>query len=126
MPDRSAFEFAQVACSPAIEYPQVETIHFGHGQPQHPLVPVVNRRLRSIDRQRGLGPLHRALRAQACQTANQAEIEISVQSRQCLGTRRIPDLKTLWRGSRAWNGHMNCERLKIDWKFNRRARRKFG
>ena len=26
-PDRSAFEFAQVACSLAVEYPQVETIH---------------------------------------------------------------------------------------------------
>ncbi len=34
---------------------------------------------------------------------NQAEIEIGIFSRQCLGTRRIPDLKTLRRESRAWN-----------------------
>ena len=58
---------------------------------------------------------------------NQAEIEIGVLSRQCLGTRRIPDLKTLCRGGRAWNRHLNRERIKIDWKFDRRAaRRKFG
>jgi hypothetical protein len=34
---------------------------------------------------------------------NQAEIEISIFSRQCLGTRRIPNLKTLRREVRAWN-----------------------
>ncbi len=31
---------------------------------------------------------------------NQAEIEIGIFSRQCLGKRRIPDLDTLRRGSR--------------------------
>jgi len=34
---------------------------------------------------------------------NQAEIEIGIFSRQCLGRRRIPDLKTLTRETRAWN-----------------------
>ena len=58
---------------------------------------------------------------------NQAEIEIGIFSRQCLGTRRIPDLKTLRRESRAWNRRMNRDRIKINWKFDRRAaRRKFG
>ena len=58
---------------------------------------------------------------------NQAEIEIGLFSRQCLGTRRIPDLKTLRRESRAWNRRMNREGIKINWKFDRRAaRRKFG
>jgi hypothetical protein len=33
---------------------------------------------------------------------NQAEIEIGIFSRQCLGNRRIPDLKTA-AGSKAWN-----------------------
>ena len=58
---------------------------------------------------------------------NQAEIEIGIFSRQCLGTRRIPDLKTLRREARAWNRRMNRARTKINWKFDRKtARRKFG
>lgn len=58
---------------------------------------------------------------------NQAEIEIGIFSRQCMGKRRIPDLKTLRRESRAWNRRMNRERITIEWRFNRRAaRRKFG
>ena len=58
---------------------------------------------------------------------NQAEIEIGLFSRQCLGTRRIPDLKILRKESRAWSRRMNRDRVKIHWKFNRRAaRRKFG
>ena len=58
---------------------------------------------------------------------NQAEIEIGILARQCLGTRRIPDLETLRRETRAWNRRMNRTRVKINWKFDRRAaRRKFG
>ena len=58
---------------------------------------------------------------------NQAEIEIGIFSRQCLGNRRIPDLKTLERGAKAWNRRMNRDRVKIAWKFDRKtARRKFG
>ena len=58
---------------------------------------------------------------------NQAEIEIGLFSRQCLGTRRIPNLQTLRRESQAWNRPMNRDRIKINWKFDRRAaRRKFG
>lgn len=58
---------------------------------------------------------------------NQAEIEIGLFARQCLGTRRMPDLKTLGREARAWNRRMNRDRIKINWKFDRKAaRRKFG
>jgi len=58
---------------------------------------------------------------------NQAEIEIGIFSRQCLGTRRIPDLQTLRRETRAWNRRINRARTKINWKFSRKAaRRKFG
>jgi hypothetical protein len=58
---------------------------------------------------------------------NQAEIEIGLFSRQCLGTRRIQDLKTLRRESRAWNRRINGDRIQINWRFDRRAaRRKFG
>lgn len=58
---------------------------------------------------------------------NQAEIEISLFSRQCLGKRRIPSLGDLRREARAWNRSMNRDRITIDWQFTRRkARRKFG
>lgn len=45
---------------------------------------------------------------------NQAEIEIGIFSPQCLGRRRIPDVKTLRRESRAWNRRMNRTRIKIN------------
>ena len=58
---------------------------------------------------------------------NQAEIEIGIFSRQCLGHRRISDLKTLRQEAKAWNRRMNRDRVKIAWKFDRKtARRKFG
>ena len=58
---------------------------------------------------------------------NQAEIEIGLLARQCLGKRRIPDLKTLRREVRAWNRRTNRDRVKINWTFDRKtARRKFA
>jgi transposase len=57
---------------------------------------------------------------------NQAEIELSLFARQCLGTRRIPDLRTLQRETRAWNRTANQKRTKINWRFTRhKARRLF-
>jgi len=58
---------------------------------------------------------------------NQAEIEIGLFSRQCLGKRRLASLKSLKAESRAWNRSMNRNRVKIAWKFDRKAaRKKFG
>ena len=58
---------------------------------------------------------------------NQAEIEISLFSRQCLGRRRIPSLQELLRQTRAWNRKMNRDHVTINWHFTRtKARRKFG
>ena len=57
---------------------------------------------------------------------NQAEIEISLFSRQCLGNRRIPAWGILRRESCAWNRKVNRDRVKINWRFTRkRARVKF-
>ncbi len=57
---------------------------------------------------------------------NQAEIEIGLFSRQCLGQRRIPALADLRREASAWNEKMNRHRVLIDWRFARaKARRKF-
>ena len=58
---------------------------------------------------------------------NQAEIEISLFSRQCLGRRRIPSLSELHQEAKAWNRSMNRDHTTIDWKFTRtKARQKFG
>lgn len=57
---------------------------------------------------------------------NQAEIEISLFSRQCLGQRRIPTLSDLQREAKAWNSKMNRHRVIINWQFTRsKARMKF-
>jgi len=55
---------------------------------------------------------------------DQAEIELSLFSRQCLGTRRIPDLEKLQRETKAWNRKANQKRTKINWRFTRKKARK--
>jgi transposase len=55
---------------------------------------------------------------------NQAEIELSLVARQCLGTRRFPDLSTLQREVKAWNHKASRKRTKINWQFTRKKARK--
>ena len=126
-PDRSGFEFAQVAVTLAMSYPEAKTIHL--------VLDNLN-----IHRRKALADVFGAeMAAQVWgrftvhytpthgSWLNQAEIEIGMFSRQCLGKRRIPSLKILKAEARAWNRRMNRDRVKIDWKFDRRAaRRKFG
>ena len=58
---------------------------------------------------------------------NQAEIEISMFSRQCLGKNRIADLASMKKRAHAWTKRMNRNKVKIKWTFSRRkARDKFG
>jgi len=57
---------------------------------------------------------------------NQAEIEISMFSRGCLGKDRIATQATLTKRAAAWERRMNEERRKINWRFTRlKAREKF-
>ncbi len=126
-PDRSAPEFAQVVFHLAMQYPDAETIHLvmDNLNIHHckSLTDLYGAELGSEIWDRftvHYTPTHGSW-------LNQAEIEIGIFSRQCLGNRRIPDLKTLRRESRAWNRRMNRDRIKINWKFDRKtARRKFG
>jgi DDE superfamily endonuclease len=126
-PNRSAFEFARVACELALQYRDAKTIHL--------VIDNLNiHRRKSLTDAFGIEmgtqiwdrftihytPKHGSW-------LNQAEIEIGLFARQCLGNRRIPDLKRLRRESRGWNRHMNHDQIKINWQFDRRAaRRKFG
>ena len=126
-PDRSAFEFAQVAVTLALAYPTAKTIHL--------VMDNLNIHCRkSLTDYFGQKEGHYLWsRLSVHHTPkhgswlNQAEIEISLFARQCLGTRRIPTLAGLQRESRAWNRKVNRIRVKIDWQFTRqKARRKFG
>ena len=57
---------------------------------------------------------------------NQAEIEVSIFSRQCLGQRRIGSFRELRAEAAAWRARVDWQRLTIDWKFTvSDARRKF-
>lgn len=57
---------------------------------------------------------------------NQAEIEIGIFSRQCLGKDRIGDIEALRRRAGPWNRRVNRQKLKINWGFTiEKARRKF-
>ena len=58
---------------------------------------------------------------------NQAEIELSLVSRGCLGSRRIDTLVQLRHDTRAWNTRANRAKTRIRWQFTRNdARVKFG
>ena len=58
---------------------------------------------------------------------NQAEIELSLVSRQALGTNRIDRLATLQQQIRAWTARANRRKTTITWQFTRHdARRKFN
>ncbi len=57
---------------------------------------------------------------------NQAELEVGLFSKQCLGKRRIGDIRFLRSEARAWNRRTNRKGVTIDWKFDRKkARKKF-
>jgi hypothetical protein len=126
-PNRSAFEFARVIFELALQYPDADTIHLVldnlNIHRRKSLTDVLGARVGGEVWDRftvHYTPAHGSW-------LNQAEVEIGVFSRQCLGTRRLSDLKTLRRESRAWNHRMNRDRTKINWQFDRKAaRRKFG
>jgi transposase len=126
-PNRSAPEFAQALESIVSSYPGTRTIHFVmdnlniHGR----------KSLTDFFGEERGAALWKRLTVHYTPKhgswLNQAEIEISLFSRQCLGKRRIPTLKILRRESRAWNRKVNRVRVKIHWQFTRKkARAKFG
>ena len=126
-PDRSAAQFARVIQRVVAAYPGARTIHlvvdnlnihceksltdhFGHR-----LGKKLWRRLTVH-----FTPKHGSW-------LNQAEIELSLVSRGCLGSRRISDLVVLKSETQAWNTRANRAKTCIRWRFTRTdARSKFG
>jgi len=126
-PDRSGFEFAQAVAELACQYPNAKTIHLVmdnlSSHTRKSLTDLYGKEFGSEIWDRftvHYTPTHGSW-------LNQAEIEIGLFTRQCLGKRRLPDLKTLRRESCAWNRQTNRDQVKINWRFDRKAaRRKFG
>src|SRR5262249_38627400 len=126
-PDRSGFEFAQAVAELACQYPNAKTIHLVMDN----LSSHTRKSLTDLYGEEFGGEIWDRFTVHYTPThgswLNQAEIEIGLFGRQCLGKRRIPDLKTLRRETRAWNRRVNRDQVKINWRFDRKAaRRKFG
>ena len=126
-PDRSAFEFARVTSDLAMRYPDAKTIHLVLDN----LNIHCRKSLTDVFGTEVGGQIWDSFTVHFTPKhgswLNQAEIEVGLFAGQCLGKRRIPDLRTLRREARAWDLRVNRDRIKINWKFDRRAaRRKFG
>ena len=126
-PDRSAVQFAQVVFDVAMQYPEARTIHLVMDNLNiHRRKSLTDLLGEEVGRQVWdrftvhYTPKHGSW-------LNQAEIEIGLFSRQCIGNRRIPDLKALRREAGAWNRDINKRQTRINWTFDRKAaRRQFG
>jgi transposase len=126
-PNRSSPEFADYLVEIAASYPEADTIHLVmdnlSSHSRKALVERFGEKIGGLLWERftvHYTPKHGSW-------LNQAEIEISLFSRQCLGQRRIPSLEDLRRQTDAWNRKMNSDHGTIDWRFTRaKARRKFG
>ena len=125
-PTRSSPEFADFIQSIATRYPDAQTIHLVMDNlSSHTRKALVDR---FGDEQGGAlwGRFTVHYTPKHGSWLNQAEIEISLFARQCLGKRRFGDLGILHREARAWNRRTNRKRVTINWTFDRKkARKKF-
>ena len=119
-PNRSGNEFAKAVRRLAAAYPTARTIHLVMDNLNtHTAKSLIN----CFGKEAGMALWQRFTIHHTPKHAswlNQAEIEISLLRRQCLGSRRIPSLVQLRAESRAWNKAVNRQRLKINWSFTRK------
>lgn len=124
--NRKAPEFAKIVKKIILAYPRVKTVHLVmdnlNTHKEKSLHDYFGKRIGSKIWERitpHYTPKHGSW-------LNQAEIEISVFSRQCLGKDRISEIIKMRRRACAWNQRANRAKTKIDWNFTRRdARKKF-
>jgi hypothetical protein len=126
-PDRSAAQFARLVRRVIAAYPRARTIHLVMDNLNiHCEKSLTDHLTRRVGRR-----LWRRLTVHFTPKhgswLNQAEIELSLVSRGCLGRRRIPSLKQLRYETSAWNTRANRAQTRIRWQFTRKdARTKFG
>jgi hypothetical protein len=123
---RHGYEFAQVLFRIALAYPEAKTIHLVMDN----LSTHTQKSLTDFYGKGVGGQIWERYSAHYTPThgswLNQAEIEISLYGRQCLGKRRFSNLAGLRRETTAWRRRANKQRIKINWNFTRKkARRKF-
>ena len=126
-PDRSSPEFADYLLEIAEHYPAADTIHLVlDNLSSHTRQAVVQRfGGEAGDWLWNRFTVHYTPKHDSW--LNQAEIVISLFSRQCLGQRRIGDRTSLRKETRAWSRRMNRDRVTIQWSFTRKqARKKFA
>ena len=124
-PTRSAAEFADYLLEMVARYPDARTIHLVldnlNTHSRNSLAERYGEKLGSLLWERftvHYTPKHGSW-------LNQAEIEVRLLSRLCLGQRRIPDLATLRSEVHACGRRLNRHRTTIEWNFTRKqARRK--
>jgi transposase len=125
-PNRSSPEFADFIESIAHHYPEAQTVHLVMDNlSSHTQKALVDR----FGEEEGKElwkrftvhhtPLHGSW-------LNQAELEVGLFAKQCLGKRRIGDIRFLRTEARAWNRRTNRKCVTINWTFDRKkARKKF-
>ncbi len=126
-PNRKGPEFAKMMGRIARAYPKAKTIHVVLDN----LNTHREKPLREYFGKRRGGRLWKRFTAhytpKHASWLNQAEIEIGLFSRECLGRLRAEDCEALTRRADAWNRRVNRSRRKIGWKFTvDKAREKFG
>jgi len=122
-PDRSAFQFAQVIRDLVSAYPFARTIHLVMDNLNIHCRKSLTGHLGEREGNYLWNRLQVHYTPKHGSWLNQAEIELSLVSRQCLGTRRIPNLARLTSEIRAWNTLANRHRTTIRWSFTRKAAR---
>lgn len=125
-PTRASREFADFLESITYRYPEAQTIHLVMDNlSSHTRKALVDR----FGEQKGgllwdrftvhNTPIHGSW-------LNQAELEIGLFAKQCLGKRRLGDIRILRAEAQAWNRRINRKRTTINWSFDRKkARKKF-
>jgi hypothetical protein len=125
-PDRSARQFACVVRRMVLAYSGARTIHLvmdnltTHGEKS------LTDAFGAVEGRRIWQRLTMHYTPKHGSWLNQAEIELSLVARQCLGTRRIAQFPERSTEIQAWNARANHHRTRIRWSFTRKdARTKF-
>lgn len=126
-PNRSAAQFARVVHRVVAAYPRARTIHLVMDNLNIHCETSLTNQFGDRQGRRLWRRLTVHFTPKHGSWLNQAEIELSLVSRGCLGTRRIDTLAALRRETHAWTTRANRTKTCIRWRFTRKdARRKFG
>ena len=125
-PDRSSAEFADFIQSITAHYPEAQTIHLVMDNLSSHTIKALRERFGEAIGATLWDRLTVHYTPKHGSWLNQAELEIGLFSKQCLGKRRIKDIRILRSEARAWNRRINRKRVRINWTFDRKkARKKF-